>query len=81
MAADAQVPGPGCSHPIPKNVAIRDAQRGVRRGNVLDNGGSAALALSDASFFCEVILRIIRQDQAIRNREARRRRYREPENG
>jgi len=44
VAADAQLPGPGRSPPIPKNVAISVAHGGVRR----DAPATSALASVDA---------------------------------
>jgi hypothetical protein len=43
VAAEAHVPGPGRSRPIPKNVATSEAQSGVVRDAVARTGGTPAL--------------------------------------
>ena len=42
-AAEAHVPGPGLSFPIPKNVAIVDAQSGAVAERVVSAGAMSAL--------------------------------------
>src|SRR5205807_2976178 len=63
VAAEAQVPGPGCSRPMPKNVATSSAQRVVRRRDAPATAGgtpavrseiSGSRSVSDTSALCFV---------------------------
>src|SRR5207302_6547638 len=63
VAAEAQVPGPGRSRPMPKNVATSSAQRVVRRRDAPATAGgtpavrseiSGSRSVSDTSALCFV---------------------------